>query len=61
MELRIWIIPILLGLAALCSYGLIATFEPSDNQILFRLAYAIGIALCLAGSVVAWIMGKPKA
>lgn len=54
MERRIWIIPPLLALAALCFYGLLATFEPGDF-LAYRIAYATGIALCLAACIITWI------
>ena len=61
MQARIWIIPPLLALAALCGYGLLATFELGDHTT-YRIAYAAGIALCLAACVITWIKtGKPKA
>ena len=60
MHPRIWIIPPLLALAAFCFYGLLATLESGDF-LAYRIAYAVGIVLCLAGSAVTWVMtGKPK-
>ncbi|MFK7789921.1 MAG: hypothetical protein AB8C95_10585 [Phycisphaeraceae bacterium] len=60
MQLRIWIIPPLLALAAFCFYGVLATFESGDFLI-WRIAYATVLALCLAGSALIWIKtGKPK-
>ena len=60
MQLRLWIIPLLLALAALCAYGLLATFEPGDH-LTYRIAYATGLALCLLGCIITWIKtAKPK-
>ena len=61
MELRLWIIPPLLALAAFCFYGLLATFETGDH-LLWRITYTAGIAFCLLGCIITWIKtAKPKA
>ena len=57
MHARIWIIPPLLALAAFCFYGVLATFEPGDFLV-YRIAYAVGIVACLAGSVATWILTR---
>lgn len=59
MQARLWIIPPLLALAALCGYGLLATFEPGDHTA-YRLAYTAGLALCLVGCVVTWVMSGKR-
>jgi len=60
MTARLLIIPPLLALAALCGYGLLATFEPGDHTA-YRIAYTAGLALCLVGCVVVWVKsGEPK-
>ncbi|MFK7787925.1 MAG: hypothetical protein AB8C95_00345 [Phycisphaeraceae bacterium] len=54
MLIRLLVIPVLIALAAFCFYGALATFEP-PGSLVFRIAYAAGIALCLAGSVATWV------
>jgi|GEM_PF-1887841 len=60
MLARIFIIPVLLGLAALFTFGLLATFEPGDF-LAWRIGYGAGITLCLVGCVATWLLTrKPK-
>ena len=41
---------LLLAVAAFCVFGFLATFEPTDNAIVFRVGYTvIGIG-CLVGA-----------
>jgi len=53
MLLRLLIIPPLLALAGLFTFGLLATFEPPGWPLL-RLFYALSIATCLAGAGLTW-------
>ena len=40
----------LLMLAAFCLFGFLASFEPTDNAMVFRIGYAVMGVSCLAGS-----------
>jgi hypothetical protein len=53
---RILLALVLLGIAAFCGFGLLATFEPTDqNVIAFRIGYgAIGIASILGAVWLVW-------
>jgi Fe2+ transport system protein B len=35
--------------ALACAYGVIASFEPSPNALVFRVAYAAGVFACIWG------------
>jgi hypothetical protein len=59
MQTRLWTIPLLLGAAALCGYGLIASSEPGVSPG-FRIAYAAGLALCLVACVATWIVSGKR-
>ena len=39
----------LLMMAAFCCFGFLASFEPTDNALVFRIAYAIIGIISLAG------------
>jgi hypothetical protein len=41
--------PLLLAVAAFCVFGFLATFEPTDNAIAFRIGYAVIGVGCLVG------------
>lgn len=58
-QIRIWVIPPLLALAVFCFYGFLAAGEPG-NAPAWRIAYGVGIALCLIGCVVAWVMSGQR-
>ena len=53
---RILFALVLLGIAGFCGFGLLATFEPLDqNVIAFRIGYgAIGIASLLGAGWLVW-------
>jgi hypothetical protein len=40
---------LLLAVAAFCVFGFLATFEPTDNAIAFRIGYAVIGVGCLVG------------
>ncbi len=41
---------LLLSLAAFCVFGFLATFEPTDHAVAFRIGYALIGLSCLTGS-----------
>ena len=43
---------VLLMLAAFCVFGFLASFEPTDNALVFRIGYAIIGIGCLVGAAV---------
>ena len=43
-------VAMLLMLAAFCLFGFLASFEPTDNAMVFRIGYAVMGVSCLAGS-----------
>ena len=40
---------LLLAVAAFCVFGFLATFEPTDNALVFRVGYTVIGLGCLAG------------
>ena len=59
MFARIWIIPPLLALDALCLYGFIAANEPGNDPA-WRTAYIAGGALCFAAIIATWVLTAKK-
>jgi hypothetical protein len=52
----------LLMLAAFCLFGFLASFEPTDNAIVFRIGYAVIGVSCLVGSgglIVSVVRNRP--
>ena len=41
---------LLLAVAAFCVFGFLATFEPTDNTLAFRIGYAVIGLGCLVGA-----------
>ena len=59
MLARIWIIPPLLALDALCLYGFIAAGEPGTDPA-WRTAYLAGSVLCFAAIIATWFLTAKK-
>ena len=52
----------LLMLAAFCLFGFLASFEPTDKAIVFRIGYAVIGVSCLVGSgglIVSVVRNRP--
>lgn len=49
--MRILLSLVLLAVAAFCCFGLLATFEPVENALAFRVGYGIALVACLLGVV----------
>lgn len=47
---------LLLAIAAFCIFGFMATFEPTDNALAFRIGYAVVGVGCLVG--IGFVFGK---
>ncbi|MCP3691157.1 MAG: hypothetical protein GY917_03085 [Planctomycetaceae bacterium] len=55
-------VAMLLMLAAFCLFGFLASFEPTDNAMVFRIGYAVMGISCLAGSgglIVSVVRNRP--
>jgi len=53
---------VMLMLAGFCVFGFLASFEPTDNAMVFRIGYAVMGVSCLAGSgglIVSVIHNRP--
>ncbi len=42
---------VLLAIAAFCSFGFLATFEPVDGALAWRVGYGVAILACLFGAL----------
>lgn len=52
--MRWLLLPIFLLVGAFCAFGMLATFEPGTNMIMWRIMYALGGMLCMIGVV--WVV-----
>ncbi len=51
-----------LMIASFCAFGFLASFEPTDNAMVFRIGYAVMGISCLAGSgglIVSVVRNRP--
>jgi hypothetical protein len=49
-------------IASFCAFGFLASFEPTDNAMVFRIGYAVMGISCLAGSgglIVSVVRNRP--
>lgn len=42
---------LLSAVAVFCAYGFLASFEPTESALAFRVGYGVAGALCLFGSI----------
>ena len=58
--MRLVLTLLLVVVAGLCGFGLLATLEPmdSDQQLFWRVCYGAGALLCLVGAGALWAGGR---
>ena len=49
--MRVFIVTVLLVIAAICCFGFLATYEPVDGALGWRVGYGAGIVACLYGAL----------
>jgi len=48
--MRLLLALLLFAIAAFCSFGFLATFEPVDSALVWRVGYGAAIGACLYGA-----------